>query len=124
MFYYDVTKPLDRELYDEEYFRWAGFDTGWDNSVRWDNGVVNLYPIDLNCFMVMYYRAMSYFAKELNLNDDILMWNTKEKTLIDQINNTLWDNENKCYVDIDRFTGEKSKVLSPASFMPLFSKTM
>lgn len=120
MFHYDVTMPKDRVLSDEEYHTWAGYDTGWDNSVRWDKGIVNLYPIDLNCYMVMYYRAMSYFAKELNLNGDVLMWNSKEKDLIDRINSTLWDDENKAYVDADRFTGEKSKVLTPASFMPLF----
>ncbi len=105
---------------DEEYKKWAGYDTGWDNSVHWDNGVVNLYPIDLNCFMVMYYRSMSFFAYELQKNEDILIWNRKEKTLVDLVNKTLWDDEGKCYVDVDRFTGEKSKVLSPASFMLLY----
>lgn len=120
LFYYDVTQPKDRTLTDEEYKLWLGYDTGWDNAVRWDNGVANLYTIDLNCYMVMYYRAMSYLATKLQINQDVLMWNKKEKELIELINEKLWDDDNKYYVDVDRFTGEKSRVLSPASFMPLY----
>ncbi len=46
-----------------------GYDSGWDNSIRWDDGYRKarsnnhrLWAIDLNCYMVMHYRAMAYIA--------------------------------------------------------------
>lgn len=70
-------------------------ESGWDNSVRWDmDKPEQLWTIDLNCFMIMTYRSMDFIAKELG-----------------------------CYVDRNYCTNELSKVLTPASFMPLYIKT-
>ena len=115
LFYYDANDP---EM--EQYERYIKFESGWDDSVRWDNTILELWPIDLNCFMIMFYRAMKYFSSQLGLEQDTVKWAEKEEKLVQLINEELWDEEQKSYVDVNRFTKEKSDVLSPASFMPLY----
>ena len=115
LFYYDAREP-EKELY-ERYIR---YESGWDDSVRWDKTILELWPIDLNCFMVMFYRAMKYLATQLELEQDVSKWEEKEVNLVYLINQELWDDAQKSYVDVNRMTKEKSDVLSPASFMPLY----
>jgi glycogen debranching enzyme len=105
----------------------VGFDSGWDTSVRWDDGyrtsksdAHRLWAIDLNCYMVMHYRAMAYLANRLNLHQDQKIWRGKAHTLAGRINQKLWDDRTGFYVDRDRLTGKDGPALSPAGFMPLF----
>ncbi len=115
LFFYDAD---DKEA--DDYLTRVKYESGWDNSVRWDNGITNYWAIDLNCFMVMFYRSMIYLAHQLNHSNDIALWKKKEKDICELINNKMWNREGKYYADADRFTGRVSKVLSPASFMPMY----
>lgn len=115
MFYYDAENKGT-----EAYYRRVKFESGWDNSVRWDDGVTQYWAIDLNCFMVMFYRSMSYLATELGFADEAKKWKEKEEKLSKLINEKLWDGDKKYYGDTDRFTNKVSTVLSPACFMPLY----
>lgn len=118
LFHYDA---FTRNEGYEGYERDCRNESGWDNSVRWDTGAENLWAVDLNCYMVLFYRAMTYFAEHLNENDDAKLWRAKEKVLAEQIEKILWDEERGFYCDYD-FDEEKSTgILSPAGFMPLFS---
>lgn len=94
------------------------YESGWDNSPRWDNGIVNLWAIDLNSYMVLCYRSMGKIARYLG--EDPLPWLQKEGTLARLIEETLFDESQQAYVDLDRETGEFCKVLTPGSFIPLF----
>ena len=103
-----------------EFFKYSfGAESGWDNSPRWDKGCQKLWAIDLQCFMITTYRALAFMAKETKDSSKLLLWQAREKWLTDAVENKFFDEENKTYADL--FTnGEFSKVLSPASFMPLF----
>jgi glycogen debranching enzyme len=105
----------------------VGYDSGWDNAIRWDNGYRTsksddhrLWAVDLNCYMVMHYRAMAYIAECLKLSDDEDVWLKKADALATRINEKLWDDQLGFYVDRDRVTGKNGPALSPAGFMPLF----
>lgn len=113
LFFYDAEDP-------DNHLRDAKYESGWDNSVRWDKGITEYWAVDLNCFMVMYYRSLSFIAKELGYTEDSKKWDEKEKNLISCIDREMWDPEKGYYADINRFTRESSDVLSPASFMPLY----
>lgn len=108
LFHYDAVKTEP-----ESYAEWVAWESGWDNSPRWDDGCSNLFAIDLNCFMVMFYRAMN----ELDSSSE---WEEKERNLAQKIESTLWNEEAKCYQDLDLKTGKFNGVITPASFMPLF----
>lgn len=96
------------------------YESGWDNSVRWDKNIVDMWAIDLNCFMVMNYRALGYMANELSLPEEARMWSDKAEQMSMLINERLWDERNGWYSDANSLTREISDVLSPASFMPLY----
>lgn len=105
----------------------AGYESGWDNAVRWDGGYrqsasddKRLRAIDLNCYMVSHYHAMAWLAEQLKLGDDQARWLSEAGALARRINETLWDEHLGSYVDRDRSDGTASPVLSPACFMPLF----
>jgi neutral trehalase len=70
--------------------------------------------------MVLAFRSLKYIAKELGLKDDIREWEKREKELSSLILERCYDKENGYFADANRFTGEISKELSPASFMPLY----
>lgn len=105
----------------------AGYESGWDNAIRWDGGYQQsasddkrLWTIDLNCYMVSHYRGMAYLAEQLKLSDDQAKWLEEADALSRRINERLWDEQLESYVDRDRLTGKSSPVLSVACFMPLF----
>ena len=98
--------------------RFARFESGWDDSVRWDIGIDKLFPIDLQCYMIMFYRSMTSIAKILGENP--FDWEKKAKKLCRKVNKYFYDKEKGIYVDIFMDNGAFSEVYSPASFMPLY----
>lgn len=112
---YDTTVP-DRDKY-------IGFDSGWDNSVRWDSEPEKLWAIDLNCYMVMTYRSLAFMAHKLEIPEDAEKFSSKAENLEMLIEENLWNEKLKCYTDRNYETMEYSDVLTPASFMPLFIGT-
>lgn len=117
LFFYSAQENPQKDDY--LHPRW---ESGWDNSPRWDFApIVDLYPIDLNCYMVLYYRSLAEMAEILGIDGS--KWEKLEKDLTEQIESRLYSEELDAYVDRNRKTGEYSDVLSPASFMPLFIGT-
>lgn len=115
LYYYDCT-PVDGNW--STHQKW---ESGMDNSPRWDNGVSRWLAPDLNGFMVMFYDALNKMSVWLNLPDDAEEWKSRSMELKNLINNVLWCEDKNCFLDRDRFTGEFSDVLSSACFVPLFS---
>lgn len=113
LFFYDANTD-DAEIKDE-YVRW---ESGWDDSVRWDVGIENLYPIDLQCYMIMFYRAMDEMARLLEESGED--WQQKSEELAKKVNAYFYDEENGVYVDIFKTDKKYSSIYSPASFMPLY----
>jgi glycogen debranching enzyme len=96
------------------------FESGWDNSVRWDDSVY-LWTVDLNGYMVLLYRALERMARRLSLPEDAQRWCAKQEALAAQINERLFDSHTGTYLDRRRDTGHFTGVLTPASFLPLFA---
>lgn len=113
LFFYSSQRDIEKDFY-----VLARYESGWDNSSRWDTPIIDLWPIDLNCYMVMTYRALEEMAKILGL--DSKSWKEKSEVLSHLIEERLFDEARGSYVDVNRHTGAGITVLSPASFMPLF----
>lgn len=97
------------------------FESGWDTSPRWDEYLPDvLWPIDLNCYMVLAYRSLAYMAQRLSKTAEAENWNRSAKELAQRINQTLWHEECGAYCDTIIENGRPTGVLTPASFMPLF----
>ena len=113
LFFYDaeISDPKARD----QYARW---ESGWDDSVRWDQGILSLYPIDLQCYMVMFYRALATIAEILGESNT--EWKRKELALTERINGAFYDEAQGIYTDVRRADGGFSGVYSPACFMPFY----
>lgn len=117
LFYYSAQQHPEAEDY--LHPRW---ESGWDNSPRWDEfPIVDLFAIDLNCYMVLFYRAMAEMAEILD--EKRQDWDAKAKALAGRIEATLFDETRNTYADRNRKNGKFLTVLSPASFMPLYIGT-
>lgn len=115
LFHYDSDAEEDQDRYAA-----AKLESGWDTSVRFDDASHELWAIDLNCYMVLLYRAMAHFARRLGKADDVMQWMEREHALAARINERLWDDDAGCYLDRKWENGPFSTVLTPASLMPLF----
>ena len=118
LFHYDG----DTDLPDKRKL-WSGWESGWDNSPRWDNGAFNLFTVDLNCYMVLFYRALLKMAQRLGRNAEALEWKKIEAALTEQIETRLWDEDAGSYFDFDYSEQKFRKVMTPANVMPLFIRT-
>ena len=102
----------------EKYRIRVGYESGMDDSPRWDISPAEYWAIDLNCYMVQMYRALAKMAEELG--EDGKLWQEKEKALIASVEERLWDENQQAYVDRNRKTMAFSTVLTPCSFLPLY----
>lgn len=117
LFFYSAQEHPEAENY--LHPRW---ESGWDNSPRWDAfPIVDLWAIDLNCYMVLFYRAMAEMVEIMG--EDRRIWDSKAGELSERIEATLFDAQQQAYADRNRKTGEFVTCLSPASFMPLYIGT-
>ena len=100
---------------------YIGWESGLDDSIRFDDGAIEyMYPIDLNCFMVSFYKSMQYLACRLGLAADAEAWYAKEKELTARIQTALWCEEDQCFWDWNFKEKDFARVLTPAAFMPLW----
>ena len=115
LFFYSTTEQGTRR---DKYIRW---ESGLDDSIRFDDGNIEyLYPIDLNCFAVSFYKAMQYLALRQGLTDDAAKWNHCEKELTDRILTVLWSDQDQCFWDWNRKDKDFVRVITPAIYMPLW----
>lgn len=117
LFYYDAYLEGTRG----EKLVWTKWESGLDNSVRWDNGILEYYPVDLNCFMLSFYESMLKISQLIGENSE--EWESKYNELAVLIEETFWNDAIGAYTDRNRLTGEYSTCLTPSSFMPLYVKT-
>lgn len=95
-------------------------ESGLDNSPRFDFDE-EMDAVDFSMFLAHDALYLSYIYQELGNAEKQAEWlgvyeNVKAKT-----NELLWDEETGAYYD-RLFDGKLSKVLTPASFFPLFAK--
>ena len=110
----------DAETCEGERMRkiWVGYESGMDNSPRWDDAHYAYFAIDLNCYMVTMYRALKNMAQILG--EDTKEFEEKEIKLIDNINTRLWDSDKGIYNDFNFEKGIFADVLTPVCFIPLY----
>lgn len=115
----------EKERYDGFLFGYkaGGRESGWDDSVRfrYPNSIKNIYPVDCNCFMVDFYRAMSYIADKLGKKEEKEDFDRQADILGERIDEKLFDQERGIYVDYDKKKKKFIRQISAAGFMPLYS---
>ena len=95
-------------------------ESGMDNSPRFDTDS-DLFAIDFTCFMANDVRFMKKIAEELGDRENAEFFDNWYKKIKNDINNTLWCDEDEFYYDYDINNNCFNKVASVASFLALFS---
>lgn len=110
------TSETDPEKVSSHYV--LSCESGWDFNPRWDFEGFNYVPVDLNSLMYAFEKNMEYFSEELG-NGQSLIWAEradKRKKLMCE----YMDDGSGVLLDYNFKKCEHSKVLSAASFYPLY----
>jgi len=106
---------------------WHGVDSGWDNSPRWDDGIVE--AVDLNGWLHLDQLFLAQMARELGKGDvEVRKWVDKAAAGAVLVQSRLWDSDAGVFWDriptnnpnasiADRFV----KTVTPATFWSLLA---
>lgn len=108
----------DRDVLDVAECILCDCESGWDFNPRMDLHQIEFVYIDLNCNLHVYEKNFAYFSKVLGLGEED-MWEQKAAARVELMNKYLWTDEG--YRDYNHVKNEHSKVLSVASFYPLWA---
>jgi hypothetical protein len=109
----------NRDLNHNGLCEWAGGDSGWDTSPRWDEGEVE--AVDLNCWLYLDQVKLAEMASVLGKDGDAKKWREKADVTKDLVRDMLWDEQDGCYYDRNPRTGKLVKVKTPATFWTMFA---
>lgn len=104
---------------------WDGVDSGWDNSPRWDKGLVE--AVDLNGWLHLDQLFLAQMAVELGKDGiEVEAWRTKAKHGAAMFQSRLWDASSKVFWDrlpanATNKGGEFVKTVTPATFWSLLA---
>ena len=94
-------------------------ESGLDNSPRFDFDE-EMDAMDFSTFLAHDALYLSYIYTELGNQEKSKKWQAVYETVKAKMNELLWDEETGVYYD-RLFNGTLSRVLTPASFFPLFA---
>ena len=94
-------------------------ESGLDNSPRFDFDE-EMDCIDFSTYFALDTEILSKIERELGREDEARHWEEISKRAKHEIQNLLWDEEDGVYYD-RLFSGKRTKVLTPSSFLPLFA---
>ncbi len=97
----------------------GGGESGWDNSPRFDTGA-EMDAVDFSSFMAHDAKYLALVCEALGEREKAEEWRGVYERIKRQISTLLWDEEDGVFYD--RVTGGSlTKVLTPASFFPMFA---
>lgn len=111
---------LSRYYHQDKTHRGAEDESGWDYTTRFDSRALDFVPIDLNCFLYLYERNLAEIGNELGFEQESIDWSMKADLRKELINNLLWNDDVGTFFDYDYVNSKGSKILSLATFLPLF----
>lgn len=94
-------------------------ESGLDNSPRFDFDE-DMDAVDFSTFLAHDALYLSYIYQEIGQEKDAEKWLEVYEHIKMQMNALLWDEESGAYYD-RLFNGQLSKMLTPASFLPMFA---
>lgn len=124
---YDVWLRQNRQLESGLFFWAAPFESGMDNSPRFDAGrgrrqrdLREIAAVDLSSYVALQSSVLGRIAEVLADAEGSRRHEDDAQRLRSSINQLLWDDEAGLYFDRHEPTGERVRVATAASLLPLF----
>jgi glycogen debranching enzyme len=107
-------------------------ESGWDDSPRWDinqgtegwkneGGTAQYESPDLNAYLIKDLRCLGRMAEALGQDEERRAWIQSSERLARLVVDTLYDPQDNVFYDTHYVSGRRHKVLTPASFLPLWA---
>jgi hypothetical protein len=107
-------------------------ESGWDDSPRWDNadgqagwdndfGSTLHEAVDLNAYLIKDLRCLAQMAEVVDRVHDKDRWLKEAGELAQRVLDVLYDPHDNFFYDTNYVTGERQRLLTPASFLPLWA---
>lgn len=93
-------------------------ESGMDNSPRFDSAT-KLDAPDFNAYLSLECECMAEFAEHLKIGEDAAMWRTRHERLNARMNELLWNDAERIYMDRDIATGKLTGISASSGFLPL-----
>jgi alpha,alpha-trehalase len=77
--------------------------------------------VDLNCYLVKEYKAMSLIAEKLGKPGESKKYLEKSENLAAKINEKMWDKQDHLYYSLDSRTGKPIRIKDWTCFLPLWA---
>ncbi len=97
----------------------SGADTQLERIGPWESYFCE--GVDLNCYLHRELLAIAELAQALGLAEDSAYFGQQAEKKRDRIQSLLWDEQDSFYYSRDRRTGERIKVKSAETFLPLWA---
>jgi glycogen debranching enzyme len=97
---------------------WRGWDSGWDDSPRWDGGVKE--ALDLDCWLYLDRVELAAMARTLGKPDDARAWDERAVALRDLIRKHHWNEALGAYNDTGP-DGAPTSAVTPVVAWPLWT---
>ena len=96
--------------------RW---ETGWDNSPRWDAGF-DVEPVEVNAFIAIQRQVLACCAEMFGLRKRARAHQAQAEALASAVRRLMWDGSAAIFCDLDA-ANVPSPVRTPAAFIPLLA---
>ncbi len=109
--YYDIN--ISDEL--------AMAESGWDNTVRFEQGALNILPVDLNCLLYQYERDL---AKAFGLLEEFKkeeMYNKLARSRAKTIEELMWNEKSGFFFDFNFAKLKQVPVITVAGLFPMIA---
>ena len=97
----------------------SGFETGWDDSPRFDNGPT--VACDINSYLLMQMRACAEFSRMLGDDDEAARQEDESDRYAQLMVDVLWDRDTGLFWDLNVESGVRVNIKTPACFLPLLA---
>ncbi len=96
-----------------------GLETGQDDSPRFDDGPV--LAVDMNAYLLSQMRAAAYFCRLAGDGAGAADWEARADAFAARLVRYLYDAERNLFFDADPVTGERRKLVTLSSLIPLWA---
>jgi polygalacturonase len=97
---------------------WSGLVSGWDNSPRWDDGIVE--AVDLNSWLCLDQQSLAQMATLLHKPPaEVAGWWRAANRTAQLMQDRLWDEDAGLFFDYSTKTNSSVAVITPATFFTL-----